>query len=120
MLPSGNLLELDGRTEPYPHLDAYWDEPERLPLLIEADGNIVGLFGRRRLDPVSWDRLRLTCAGWWMGWLSATIARAVFPPPGKLEPAAERRLGIASLALVALGLGSVVRFLSGGKGTARL
>jgi hypothetical protein len=55
-----------------------------------------------------------------MGWLSATIARAVFPPPGKLEPATERRLGIASLALVALGLGSVVRFLSGGKGTARL
>jgi hypothetical protein len=23
----------------------------------------------------------LVCAGWWIGWLSATIARAVYPPP---------------------------------------
>jgi hypothetical protein len=23
----------------------------------------------------------LTCAGWWLGWLSATIARRVYPPP---------------------------------------
>jgi predicted acetyltransferase len=37
------LFEFDGRTEPYPYLDAYWKEPERLPLLIEADGEIVGL-----------------------------------------------------------------------------
>jgi hypothetical protein len=25
--------------------------------------------------------LRLMCAGWWLGWLSATIARQVYPPP---------------------------------------
>lgn len=25
--------------------------------------------------------IRLTCAGWWLGWLSATIAREVYPPP---------------------------------------
>ena len=37
------LFEFDGRTEPYPYFDAYWTEPERLPFLIEADGEIVGL-----------------------------------------------------------------------------
>jgi hypothetical protein len=21
------------------------------------------------------------CGGWWIGWISATIARAVYPPP---------------------------------------
>lgn len=36
------LLEFDGATERYPYLDAYWQEPERLPLLIEADGDLVG------------------------------------------------------------------------------
>ena len=25
------------------------------------------------------------CGGWWIGWTSATIARAVYPPP-KSEP----------------------------------
>jgi len=25
--------------------------------------------------------LQLTCAGWWLGWLSATIARQGYPPP---------------------------------------
>ncbi len=25
--------------------------------------------------------IRLACAGWWLGWLSATIARQVYPPP---------------------------------------
>jgi hypothetical protein len=25
--------------------------------------------------------IQLTCAGWWLGWLSATIARQVYPPP---------------------------------------
>jgi threonine/homoserine/homoserine lactone efflux protein len=23
------------------------------------------------------------CGGWWIGWISATIARAVYPPPTK-------------------------------------
>jgi ribosomal protein S18 acetylase RimI-like enzyme len=37
------LYEFDGRTEPYPYLDAYWTEAERLPFLIEADGRPVGI-----------------------------------------------------------------------------
>jgi ribosomal protein S18 acetylase RimI-like enzyme len=37
------LFEFDGRTEPYPYLEAYWSEPERLPFLIEADGELIGL-----------------------------------------------------------------------------
>jgi hypothetical protein len=23
------------------------------------------------------------CGGWWIGWISATIARAVYPPPAR-------------------------------------
>jgi predicted acetyltransferase len=42
------LFEFDGRTEPYPYLDAYWEEPERLPFLIEVDGALVGLCLIRR------------------------------------------------------------------------
>jgi ribosomal protein S18 acetylase RimI-like enzyme len=37
------LVELDGRTEPYPYLDAYWVEPERLPFLIVDEEQVVGL-----------------------------------------------------------------------------
>lgn len=37
------LFEFDGRTEPYPYLDAYWTEAERLPFLIEADDETVGI-----------------------------------------------------------------------------
>ena len=37
------LLEFDGRTEPYPYFDAYWEEPERLPFLLEENGSAVGL-----------------------------------------------------------------------------
>ena len=37
------LVEFDGRTEPYPYFDAYWSEPERLPFLLEEDGEAVGL-----------------------------------------------------------------------------
>src|SRR6185437_1516212 len=36
------LFEFDGRTEPYPYFDAYWVEPQRVPLLIEADGGVAG------------------------------------------------------------------------------
>jgi len=42
------LFEFDGRTERYPYLDVYWEEPERLPFLIEAEGEIVGLCLIRR------------------------------------------------------------------------
>jgi predicted acetyltransferase len=43
LLLAAYLFEFDGRTERYPHLDAYWAEPERLPFLIEADGEVVGV-----------------------------------------------------------------------------
>ncbi len=36
------LYEFDGRTAPYSYFDAYWQEPERLPFLIEADGEVAG------------------------------------------------------------------------------
>lgn len=44
------LFEFDGRTEPYPYFDAYWSEPERLPLLIEADGELAGFCLIRVVD----------------------------------------------------------------------
>ena len=44
------LFEFDGRTGPYPDLDAYWREPERLPFLIEADGEVAGVCLVRRRD----------------------------------------------------------------------
>jgi ribosomal protein S18 acetylase RimI-like enzyme len=37
------LFEFDGQTEPYRYLAAYWVEPERLPFLIESEGEIAGL-----------------------------------------------------------------------------
>lgn len=36
------MFEFDGRTEPYPHFEAYWSEPERLPMLLETDGEVAG------------------------------------------------------------------------------
>jgi ribosomal protein S18 acetylase RimI-like enzyme len=42
-LLSDYLFEFDGRTEPYPYFDAYWEEPERLPFLLEDGGLPVGL-----------------------------------------------------------------------------
>ena len=71
--------------------------------------------GKRRADPRDWDRLSVTCAGWWMGWTSATIARVAYPPPKPLDPAAERKIANASAVLVALGLAGVVRSLVAGK-----
>ena len=47
------LFEFDGRTGPYPYLDAYWEESDRLPFLIEAEGEVVGLCLIRRRDD-SW------------------------------------------------------------------
>jgi ribosomal protein S18 acetylase RimI-like enzyme len=48
------LFEFDGRAEPYPYFDAYWTEPGRLPLLVESDGEPVGLCLIRIHDD-SWD-----------------------------------------------------------------
>jgi hypothetical protein len=37
--------------------------------------------------------LWLYCAGWWSGWLSATIARRVYPPPESRGAPRERTAG---------------------------
>jgi hypothetical protein len=34
-----------------------------------------------RRDHTTLQNVGLVCAGWWIGWLSATIARSVYPPP---------------------------------------
>lgn len=70
--------------------------------------------GRRRLDTPTWGALRLVC-GWWIGWTSATIARAGFPPARPLTPTAAKRLRAVSVAPVALGLTNVGRMLVTGK-----
>jgi ribosomal protein S18 acetylase RimI-like enzyme len=53
------LFEFDGRTEPYPHFDAYWQEPERRPFLIESDGEVVGVCLVRVHDD-GWDIAEFT------------------------------------------------------------
>jgi hypothetical protein len=75
---------------------------------------VILAVGRRQLDLEAWKTLRLVSAGWWIGWTSATIARAGYPAPKKLTPRGERRLGIVSLALIAVGLLSVIRLLATG------
>jgi hypothetical protein len=76
---------------------------------------VILLLGRRRLDSQTRNTLQLVCGGWWVGWASATIARIGYPPPKQLTPAAEKRLRIVSILLVALGLGRVIRLLASGK-----
>jgi hypothetical protein len=76
---------------------------------------IILLLAQRRLDSQNRNTLRLVCGGWWMGWTSATIARIGYPPPKPLTPAAEKRLRIVSIVLVALGLTNTIRFLATGK-----
>ena len=73
------------------------------------------LLARRRLHAQAWNTLRVVCSGWWMGWTSATIARIGYPPPKPLTPVGERRLRIASIVLVALGLANVIRMLVTGR-----
>lgn len=76
---------------------------------------VILVVARRRLEPQTRNTLRLVCGGWWMGWTSATIARIGFPPPNRLTPAAEKRLRIASIVLIALGLAGTLRTLAAGR-----
>jgi phosphatidylserine synthase len=80
---------------------------------------VILALAQRRLDSETRNTLRLVCMGSWTGWTSATIARAGYPPPKKLTPGAEKRLGIVSLVLVALGLIRVIRLLATGERPAR-
>ncbi|MGZ4284271.1 MAG: hypothetical protein ACXVHB_08845 [Solirubrobacteraceae bacterium] len=81
--------------------------------------DVILLVARRRLDFQTRTTLQLVCGGWWIGWTSATIARAGYPPPKPLTPAAEKRLRIVSIVLVALGLTNTIRVLATGKPTPR-
>jgi hypothetical protein len=73
---------------------------------------MILLLAERRADPQTGNAVRLVCGGWWMGWTSATIARAVYPPPKPLGPAAEKRIRIVSSVLVAVGIINVIRVLA--------
>jgi len=72
------------------------------------------LAARRRPDSATREQLTTVCGGWWLGWVSASIARLGAAPPRPLTPEAERRLQRISLVLVALGFGSVARVLRSG------
>jgi hypothetical protein len=76
---------------------------------------VILLLAQRRLEPQTRNALRLVCGGWWMGWTSATIARIGFPPSNQLTHAAEKRLRIVSIVLIALGLAGTVRTLAAGR-----
>lgn len=41
---------------------------------------------QRAPDTAKRRAIRVTCAGWWLGWLSASIARYVYPPPARWRP----------------------------------
>jgi ribosomal protein S18 acetylase RimI-like enzyme len=71
------LFEFDGRTEPYPHIDAYWTEAERLPFLVDADG-----------DPVGVCLIRVRDGGW------SIVEFAISPP--------HRKAGVGRAAVDAL------------------
>jgi hypothetical protein len=65
--------------------------------------------GRGVLNAKDWERLRIGAAGWWAGWLSATVARVGYPPPRKLTEAGHKRLEKVSLVLVLLGFVNFLR-----------
>ncbi len=75
---------------------------------------VILIATQRRTDSQTRNTIRLTCAGWWLGWISASIARVVYPPPKKLGPEVESRVAMASLGLVAVGIISVIRVLKAG------
>jgi hypothetical protein len=70
---------------------------------------------RRRTDRETQKTVERFCVGWWSGWISATIARVLYPPPNKLDSEAYNRLAFASTGLGAVGVISLVRFLLAGR-----
>lgn len=78
---------------------------------------LIMLVAERRLDPEPRRMLQLVCGGWWLGWVSASIARVAYPSPKPLSTAAEKRLRTVSIALIALGLVNTARFLLTGRRT---
>jgi hypothetical protein len=76
---------------------------------------VILALSRRMPDDTARARLQIVCGGWWSGWLSATIARAGYPPPKPLSPAGAERLKWISLVLVAVGLAGAANALRGGR-----
>ena len=76
---------------------------------------LILLIARRRTDRETQQALGRFCGGWWSGWVSATIARVLYPPPKELEPEAYNRLAFASAGLVAVGVISLIRLLLAGR-----
>jgi hypothetical protein len=75
---------------------------------------LILAIARRRTDRETQKTLGRFCVGWWSGWISATIARVLYPPPKQLEAGTYNRLALASTGLVAIGVIRLVRFLSAG------
>ena len=76
---------------------------------------VILLVAQRVADAETRKTMQLGCAAWWSGWTSATIARVGYPPPKKLGPRGEKALQVTSVPLVALGLGSAIRFIWAGR-----
>ena len=76
-LERGELSE-DGLFPAYPHLDAYWSEPDRTPYLIRADGHLAGVRAHQRLEP-----LRPACliTPWRSSSWSASIVEVAWDGP---------------------------------------
>lgn len=90
-------LEEDGRFSPYPHLDSYWTEPGRVPLLLRTRGRIAGfcLLNRHHhgARPVDWNVAEFfVVRKHRRGGIGAAAARQVFASrPGVWEVAVARR-----------------------------
>ncbi|MGH2867131.1 MAG: hypothetical protein ACRDNK_06120 [Solirubrobacteraceae bacterium] len=69
------------------------------------------LVAQRLADSEARKAMQLFCGAWWCGWTSATIARVGYPPPKKLGPRGEKALQVTSVPMIALGVGSAIRFL---------
>jgi hypothetical protein len=76
---------------------------------------LILAIARQRTDRETQQTVGRFCVGWWSGWISATIARVLYPPPKKLESGAYNRLVVASTGLVAVGVIRVVRLLLAGQ-----
>ena len=72
---------------------------------------VILIVTHRRTDSQKRNTIRLMCAGWWLGWTSAGIARVVYPPPKKPKPEVYYRVVRASMALLALDIIRLIRLL---------
>jgi predicted acetyltransferase len=90
-------LEEDGRFPPYLHLDAYWSEEGRVPLLVRRDGRLAGFALLDRLSHVG-ERVDRNMAEFFIArkhrrtGLGAAAVDAIFQRyPGVWETAVARR-----------------------------